>query len=90
MPDEMNRPASTVSAPSGPATDALSFEQALAELEHIVAQMESGELSLEQSLHSYQRGAQLLQRCQGALKDAQQQVKILEGGVLQDFTADGE
>lgn len=86
----MNRPDPTASASSDAATDALSFEQALAELEHLVAQMESGALSLEQSLQSYKRGAQLLQRCQGALKDAQQQVKILEGGMLQDFTANGE
>lgn len=90
MPDEMNRPDPTAAEPRGTATDALSFEEALAELEHLVAQMESGALSLEQSLQSYKRGAQLLQRCQGALKDAQQQVKILEGGMLQDFTADGE
>jgi len=62
-----------------------SFEQALAELEGIVARMETGELSLEQSLAAYKRGAALLQYCQSALKDAQQQVKILESGVLQEF-----
>jgi exodeoxyribonuclease VII small subunit len=63
-----------------------SFEAALAELEGIVARMESGELSLEESLAIYRRGAQLLQFCQSALKDAQQQVKILEAGLLQDFS----
>ena len=61
------------------------FEQALAELETIVARMESGELTLEQSLVAYKRGAALLQFCQLALKDAQQQVKVLESGVLRDF-----
>ena len=61
------------------------FEQALAELETIVARMESGELTLEQSLTSYKRGAALLQYCQSALKDAQQQVKMLESGLLRDF-----
>jgi exodeoxyribonuclease VII small subunit len=70
-------------APAAP--PAPSFEAALAELETIVATMESGELSLEQSLASYRRGAQLLQQCQSALKNAQQQVKILEAGLLQDF-----
>ncbi len=62
-----------------------SFEAALTELEAIVARMESGELPLEQALASYKRGAQLLQFCQSALKDAQQQVQILEAGLLQDF-----
>jgi exodeoxyribonuclease VII small subunit len=68
----------------------LSFENALAELEAIVARMESGELTLEQALGAYKRGAQLLQFCQAALKDAQQQVKILEAGLLQDFTGGAE
>ena len=67
-----------------------SFESALSELEAIVGRMESGELSLEQSLSAYKRGAQLLQFCQAALKDAQQQVKILEGGLLQDFAGGSE
>lgn len=61
------------------------FEEALAELETIVARMESGELTLEQSLTAYKRGAALLQYCQLALRDAQQQVKVLESGLLQDF-----
>jgi len=63
------------------------FEHALAELETIVARMESGELTLEQSLSTYKRGAALLHYCQLALKDAQQQVKVLESGVLRDFPA---
>jgi exodeoxyribonuclease VII small subunit len=67
-----------------------SFEAALAELESIVASMETGELTLEQSLAAYRRGAQLLQLCQSALKNAQQQVKILEAGLLQDFASGPE
>lgn len=67
-----------------------SFETALAELEGIVASMEAGQLPLEQSIAAYRRGAQLLQFCQNALKDAAQQVKLLESGVLKDFTADSE
>ena len=82
----------TAPEPSASAADAppLAFEPALAELESIVARMESGELSLEQSLTAYKRGAQLLHYCQAALKDAQQQVKILEAGLLQDFTGGAE
>jgi exodeoxyribonuclease VII small subunit len=66
------------------------FEEALAELETIVARMESGELTLEQSLAAYKRGAALLQYCQLALRDAQQQVKVLESGLLQDFADSDE
>ena len=60
----------------------LNFEQALAELEKIVARMESGELSLEQSLATHQRGLELARFCQQKLEAAQQQVKVLEGEVL--------
>ena len=65
-----------------------SFEAALAELEALVGRMESGELPLAESLAAYKRGAQLLAYCQGALKDAQQQVQVLEKGVLQPFSPD--
>jgi exodeoxyribonuclease VII small subunit len=65
-----------------------SFEAALAELEQIVATMESGQLPLKESLAAYQRGARLLQYCQAALKDARQQVEVLEKGVLKAFDAD--
>jgi exodeoxyribonuclease VII small subunit len=61
------------------------FETALAELETIVASMEAGQLPLAESLAAYKRGAELLQYCQGALKDAQQQVQVLENGVLKAF-----
>jgi exodeoxyribonuclease VII small subunit len=60
----------------------LSFEQALAELEKIVARMEGGELSLEQALAAHKRGLELARLCQSRLENAQQQVKVLEGEVL--------
>jgi exodeoxyribonuclease VII small subunit len=65
-----------------------SFESALAELEKIVSSMEAGQMPLEKSLAAYKRGAELLKYCQTALQDAQQQVKILEGNILQDFKSD--
>jgi exodeoxyribonuclease VII small subunit len=65
----------------------VSFEAALAELEEIVATMEGGQLPLKESLAAYKRGAELLQYCQSALKDAQQQVQIYEKGVLKAFDA---
>jgi len=52
--------------------------------------MESGQLPLKESLAAYQRGAELLAYCQDALKDAQQQVEILEKGVLKSFRPDAE
>jgi exodeoxyribonuclease VII small subunit len=65
-----------------------SFEAALAELEQLVATMEGGALSLKDSLGAYKRGAELLQYCQAALRDAQQEVEILEKGVLKAFKPD--
>lgn len=65
-----------------------SLEAALAELEKIVSSMEDGELPLERTLASYKRGAELLKYCQAALQDAQQQVKVLEDGILKDFKSD--
>ena len=62
-----------------------SFEAASAELEKIVAAMEAGQMSLEDSLSGYQRGAELLQYCQNKLQGAQQQVRVLEAGLLKDF-----
>ncbi|HWM31142.1 MAG TPA: exodeoxyribonuclease VII small subunit [Methyloceanibacter sp.] len=70
-----------MSKPSGE-LDKLDFEKALAELEKIVARMESGELSLEQSLATHKRGLELARFCQQKLEAAQQQVKVLEGEVL--------
>jgi len=53
----------------------LSFEQALAELERIVAQMERGDVALEDSIALYQRGAALKAHCEAKLKDAQLKVE---------------
>ena len=68
--------------------NSLTFESALAELEKIVSGMEAGQMPLEKSLAAYKRGAELLKFCQAALQEAQQQVKILEGNILQDFKSD--
>jgi len=83
-------PENSTAAGGQPDAAATGFEEALAELEAIVARMESGELTLEQSLAAYKRGAALLQYCQLALRDAQQQVKVLESGLLQDFADSDE
>jgi exodeoxyribonuclease VII small subunit len=62
-----------------------SFEAALAELEKLVSSMESGKLSLEQSLAAHRRGLELAQYCQGILARAQQEVKVLEDNTLKNF-----
>src|SRR6267154_2496506 len=63
-----------------------SFEAAVAELEKIVASMESGKLTLEQSLAAHKRGLELAQYCQGVPARAQQQVKVLEENTLKNCT----
>jgi exodeoxyribonuclease VII small subunit len=68
----------------------LDFESALAQLESLVSSMEAGQLSLEDSLAAYKRGAELLQYCQAQLQAAQQQVKVLEGNGAQDLRRDEE
>ena len=63
------------------------FEKGLAELEKIVARMESGELSLEEALATHKRGTELARFCQQKLEAAQQQVKVLEGEILKPLSA---
>ena len=55
----------------------LNFEAALEELEKLVEQMETGELSLEASLKAFERGIVLTRECQKALKDAELRVAAL-------------
>lgn len=61
------------------------FESALAQLEALVAQMENGELPLEQSLAAYERGVELSRICQRLLDAADEQVKVLQGNLLKPF-----
>lgn len=60
-------------------SDTLPFEQALSELESLVETLEKGELSLEDSLKTFERGIELTRTCQKALKEAEQKVEILSG-----------
>jgi exodeoxyribonuclease VII small subunit len=53
------------------------FEQALAELESLVEQLESGDLNLDQSLQQFKRGVALTRHCQEVLEKAQQTVEQL-------------
>ena len=65
---------------SGDEIASLSFEQALTELERIVAELESGKTDLEKSIDAYERGARLRAHCEAKLKEAQLRVeKIVIG-----------
>ena len=65
---------------SGKPIEEMSFEDAMAELEQVVAKLESGQAPLDQSIDLYERGAKLKERCEGRLKDAELRVsKIIAG-----------
>lgn len=53
------------------------FEQSLDELEQLVTQLEEGDLSLDESLKSFERGVALFRSCQTALAQAELKVKLL-------------
>jgi exodeoxyribonuclease VII small subunit len=53
------------------------FEDSLTELEALVTQLEQGDISLEESLKSFERGVNLTRTCQKALQEAEQKVQIL-------------
>ncbi len=58
----------------------MTFEQALAELENIVTQLEAGDVALEQSIEMYQRGSQLRAFCDEKLNAAQAKIEKITGG----------
>jgi len=67
------------------------FEQQLSELENLVEHMENGDISLEDSLKSFEQGIKLARSCQKSLKEAELKVKVLlsddpeEAPELRDF-----
>ncbi len=72
----------------------INFEKSLAELEALVEKMEQGNLSLEESLKSFERGIVLTKACQQALSEAEQKIQILlekDGKpALQDYINDDD
>ena len=53
------------------------LEKSLAELEALVAELESGDLPLDKAMKKFEDGIKLTRGCQAALKDAEQKVEIL-------------
>ncbi|HEX7644378.1 MAG TPA: exodeoxyribonuclease VII small subunit [Burkholderiaceae bacterium] len=70
------------------ATASPTFEEAMAELQQLVAQMEAGELALEASITAYKRGSELVKFCQSQLDKVEGQIKILEGEMLKPFAVE--
>ncbi len=64
---------------------ASSYEAALQELEQLVAQLDAGQLPLDQLLVRYQRGAELLAFCRTRLDAVENQIKVLEAGELKPW-----
>jgi exodeoxyribonuclease VII small subunit len=62
------------------------FEEGLAELEQILAEIEGGQVGLEESLIKYERGNFLIQHCRGVLNAAERQIEVLskapDGGIV--------
>ena len=65
---------------------AVDFEKDIAELEALVSKMESGELTLEESLKAFEKGVGLARRCQRSLADAEERVSKL----MQEMNFDSE
>lgn len=69
---------------SSDGSDQVDFETALAEVEQIVAHLESGDLELTESLEQYEKGVHQLKNCHAILDQAERKVSLLSG-----FDADG-
>lgn len=65
-------------ATNAASVESLTFEQALEELDTIIAQLESGELSLEDSVDIYERGRKLSSHCQTLLEKAELRLSQLD------------
>ncbi|MDQ7998092.1 MAG: exodeoxyribonuclease VII small subunit [Luteibacter sp.] len=65
------------SAPVAATPSIAEFEHSLDELEQLVTRMEGGELSLDESLKSFERGIGLYRHCQTALEQAELRVRLL-------------
>lgn len=55
----------------------MSFEQAMAELEKVLGQLERGDVALDDSISLYERGAALKARCEAKLKEAEEKVAAI-------------
>jgi exodeoxyribonuclease VII small subunit len=73
---------SSIEQPSMTPLEELTYEQALAELESIVAALESGDHALESALALYERGQALARYCARLLEQAELKIQSLSGDEL--------
>jgi exodeoxyribonuclease VII small subunit len=64
---------------STPSTPEPPFEDALAELERVVRDLEEGQLGLDDALARYERGIALVKACRARLQQAEQKILLLAG-----------
>ena len=64
------------------------FEEALAELEQILADIEAGQVTLEDSIVKYERGQFLIRHCRAVLGDAEKQIEKLSKGEGEELVAE--
>lgn len=67
--------------------DDMGFEEAMAELETLIQAVENNRLPLEETLQTYQRGQQLIERCALLLRDAEIRIQQFDGERLSDLKA---
>ena len=76
------------------AKNAPSLEDSLTEISQLIEKMEHSELTLEQSLSSFERGVGLIKHCQKILEEAEQKVQVLiqnqQQETLAPYTSDTE
>jgi exodeoxyribonuclease VII small subunit len=66
------------------------FEDAMARLEQIVAQIEKGDVPLEESIEKYAEGIAMIETCRAILDSAEKRIQLLAKGPGQTLSADGE
>ena len=89
MPTRQKRPPKPqrrLSVPKPAPDQPASYEAALSELEQLVARIESGQMPLDELLGGYQRGAALLAYCRQRLEQVENQIRVLDDGVVKPWT----
>ena len=86
----MTKAAKTTANPADAQQEPANYEAGLQELEQLVARMESGQMPLADMLHSYQRGAFLLEHCRSRLQAVEAQIQVLEAGSLKNWSGNAE
>jgi len=82
----MTKTPDTTLAPLPPEIAKLSFEEAMAELEKLVRQLEDGKAKLDDAIGAYERGSLLKRHCEAKLREAEariEKITVLENGTIQ-------